>query len=156
MALQFKTYILIIPHLFTLSVLSAPDITDITTPAPGGAGGHIKGGAGANPHVVDGGSDYAKPEIETHFLGKWVLETADVRVSAMQLQLMPNDQVIWYDATSLGPSARKLEPEGTCPINPDANNQPDCYAHAVAYDWKTKTSRTIVVSFFLYIYSIYG
>ncbi|XP_023756730.1 putative aldehyde oxidase Art an 7 [Lactuca sativa] len=146
MALQFKTYILIIPHLFTLSVFSAPDITDITTPAPGGAGGHIKGGAGANPHVVDGGSDYAKPEIETHFLGKWVLETADVRVSAMQLQLMPNDQVIWYDATSLGPSARKLEPEGTCPINPDANNQPDCYAHAVAYDWKTKTSRTIVLS----------
>lgn len=102
-----------------------------------------------------GAVDYTKPEIETNFKGSWVIDNPNVGVSAMQLQLMPNDKVIWFDATSLGPSARKLEPEGNCPINPDAKNQPDCFAHAIAYDWKTTKSRTIVVCMFVYLLIIY-
>lgn len=97
----------------------------------------------------NGGNDYTKPEIETDYKGGWVIDNPNVGVSAMHIQLMPNDQVIWYDATSLGQSARVLEPEGNCPINPDANNQPDCWAHAVAYEWKTSKSRTVEVCFYL-------
>ncbi|XP_024965728.1 aldehyde oxidase GLOX1-like [Cynara cardunculus var. scolymus] len=96
--------------------------------------------------VNDGGSDYAKPELETNFMGEWKIDCPNAGVGAMQLQLMPNDQVVWFDATTLGPSARKLEPEGNCPPNPDTQNQPDCFAHCIAYDWKTAKSRTIVLS----------
>ncbi|XP_071726348.1 putative aldehyde oxidase Art an 7, partial [Rutidosis leptorrhynchoides] len=103
-------------------------------------------GADSNKIVNDGRSDYSSPEIETDYNGVWEIDNPNVGVSAMQLQLMPNDQVIWYDATSLGPSSRKLEPEGNCPINPDANNEPDCWAHALAYDWKTSKSNTVMLS----------
>lgn len=128
-----KIYILILlPQLFSFLVCT---------------GRGIGGPGGPNELLKDGGCDYTKPEIETGFKGKWVIENPNVGVCAMQLQLMPNDQVVWFDATSLGPSARKLEPEGNCPLNPDTKNTPDCFAHALAYDWKTKKSRTIVVCF---------
>ncbi|KAI3771471.1 hypothetical protein L6452_02636 [Arctium lappa] len=103
----------------------------------------INDGGKAPPNPA---SDYAKPEVETNFKGAWKIDNPNVGVGAMQLQLMPNDQVIWFDATTLGPSARKLEPEGKCPPNPDTQNQPDCFAHCIAYDWKTAKSRTIVLS----------
>ncbi|KAJ9548879.1 hypothetical protein OSB04_021422 [Centaurea solstitialis] len=134
MASLFKTHILLLllPQFLAICVFAAR--------RDGGGGA-----PGPNQLVDDGGSfDYSRPEIETNFLGEWELDNPNVGVGAMQLQLMPNDQVVWYDATSVGPSARKLEPEGNCPINPDANNKPDCYAHALAYDWKTTKSRTIV------------
>ncbi|KAJ9548878.1 hypothetical protein OSB04_021421 [Centaurea solstitialis] len=95
--------------------------------------------------VADGGSDYAKPAIETGFLGAWAIDNPNAGVAAMQLQLMPNDKIVWFDTTSLGPSGIKMQPEGNCPINPDANNQPDCYAHAIAYDWKTTKVRTLTL-----------
>ncbi|XP_076946859.1 putative aldehyde oxidase Art an 7 [Bidens hawaiensis] len=96
--------------------------------------------------VKAGGGDYTKPEIETNFRGSWVVDNRNVGVGAMQLQLMPNDQVIWFDATTLGPSALKLPAKGNCPINIDVKNQPDCFAHAVAYDWKTRKVKPIVLS----------
>ncbi|XP_071699229.1 putative aldehyde oxidase Art an 7 [Rutidosis leptorrhynchoides] len=99
---------------------------------------------GAGPNHP-GAVDYTKPEIVTNFKGAWAIDNPNVGVASMQLQLMPNDKVVWYDATSLGPSARKLEPPN-CPINPDGKNLPDCFAHAIAYDWKTTKSRTIVLS----------
>ncbi|XP_024968767.1 aldehyde oxidase GLOX-like [Cynara cardunculus var. scolymus] len=141
----FILFLLLLPQNFAISVFAA------TGDGGGGGGGGAAdmgdGAPGPNQLVGDGrSSDYAKAEIETNFVGEWVLDNPDVGVGAMQLQLMPNDQVVWYDATSVGPSARKLEPQGNCPINPDANNQPDCYAHALAYDWKTTKSRTIVLS----------
>lgn len=114
----------------------------------------LAGGAHRNKRVKDGGADYTMPEISTKFRGEWVLDNPNVGVGAMQLQLMPNDQVVWFDTTSLGPSARKLEPPGNCPLNPDMNNKPDCFAHALAYNWKTGTSRTIVVCFYNSIYLI--
>nr|XP_043619790.1 putative aldehyde oxidase Art an 7 [Erigeron canadensis] len=88
---------------------------------------------------------YAKPPLETSFLGQWVVDNLNAGVAAMQLQLMPNDKVVWFDTTALGPSALKLQPEGNCPLNPDIKNQPDCYAHAVAYDWKTSQVKPLTI-----------
>ncbi|XP_023756731.1 putative aldehyde oxidase Art an 7 [Lactuca sativa] len=98
-----------------------------------------------NAAVADGGSDYTAPPLETGFLGEWVIDNPNAGVAAMQLQLMPNDKLVWYDTTSLGPSGIKMQPEGNCPINPDAKNQPDCYAHAIAYDWRTSAVRTLTL-----------
>ncbi|KAI3781805.1 hypothetical protein L2E82_11831 [Cichorium intybus] len=98
-----------------------------------------------NAAAVDGGSDYTAPPLETEFLGSWVIDNPNAGVAAMQLQLMPNDKVVWFDTTANGPSAIKMQPEGNCPLNPDTNNQPDCYAHAIAYDWKTSTVRTLTL-----------
>lgn len=137
MASVTKTYLL---FLFFLPIILSPSVIsaqgDIIDPKP-------------EPGANDGGSDYTKPELETAFLGQWVIDNPNAGVAAMQLQLMPNDQVIWFDTTSLGPSGFKL-PEGTeCPINPEANNQPDCFAHAIAYDWKTSKYRPLTVCFYI-------
>nr|ARQ16439.1 putative galactose oxidase [Artemisia capillaris] len=144
MASSIKTAILfLLPLLLAYSVLAAPDITD------GGdkPGPLIDDGGGDKPVPGnnDGASDYAKPAIEPEFMGEWVIDNPNAGVAAMQLQLMPNDQIVWFDTTSLGASGYKL-PEGTpCPINPDANNQPDCYAHGIAYDWKTSKYRPLTL-----------
>ncbi|KAL4572241.1 hypothetical protein LXL04_019011 [Taraxacum kok-saghyz] len=98
-----------------------------------------------NAAVADGGSDYTTPPLETNFLGEWAIDNPNAGVAAMQIQLMPNDKVVWFDTTSLGPSGIKMQPEGNCPLNPDANNQPDCFAHAIAYDWKTSKVRTLTL-----------
>nr|GEU51277.1 hypothetical protein [Tanacetum cinerariifolium] len=128
----FKTYILLLlSQSFLFSVFDARD---------------LGGGAGANTLISDGGADYTKPEIVVNSLGHWKIDNPNAGVAAMQLQLMPNDKVVWFDATTLGPSAIKLEPPGNCPPNPDTNNAPDCFAHAIAYDWKTTKVRTIVLS----------
>ncbi|KAI3801939.1 hypothetical protein L1987_30058 [Smallanthus sonchifolius] len=126
-----KIYLLfILPILLASSVLAAPD--DIVDP-------------NVDPGINDGGSDYALPELQTEFLGQWALDNPNAGVAAMQLQLMPNDQVVWFDTTSLGPSGLKLPDGVPCPENPDANNLPDCYVHAIAYDWKTTKYRTLTL-----------
>ncbi|KAI3810797.1 hypothetical protein L1987_20419 [Smallanthus sonchifolius] len=140
MASLSKTRTLLLLRLLVFSLFTGLDDGGGVTAASIGCGRAVH-----NKLVDDEGYDYTKPEIETDYKGAWVIDNSNAGVCAMQLQLMPNDQVIWYDATSLGLSARKFEPEGNCPINPDANNQPDCWAHALAYDWKTSTSRTVEV-----------
>ncbi|KAF5759076.1 putative galactose oxidase [Helianthus annuus] len=132
MPLVIQTYLIFLLHiLFASSVLAAPDIVGLLTQDRGG--------------LADGGSDYAKPEVETQFMGNWIIDNPNAGVAAMQLQLMPNDKVVWFDTTSLGPSGLKL-PEGVlCPSNPDTKNEPDCYAHAIAYDWKTTKYRTLTL-----------
>ena len=149
MASSIKTVVLfLLPLLLAYSVLAAPDITD------GGdkPGPQVDDGGGDKPVPGnnDGASDYAKPAFEPEFMGAWVIDNPNAGVAAMQLQLMPNDQIVWFDTTSLGASGYKL-PEGTpCPINPDANNQPDCYVHGIAYDWKTSKYRPLTVSVYLF------
>lgn len=136
MASLTKTYfIFLIPLLLASSVLAQPDIIDPNAKDPG---------------INDGGSDYAKPAIESAFLGQWAIDNPNAGVAAMQLQLMPNDNVVWFDTTSLGPSGLKLPDGAPCPNNPDANNQPDCYAHAIAYNWRTSKYRPLTVCFFLF------
>lgn len=137
-----KPYLIYLIHiLLASSVIAAPDIIGLLNPD------NLRGLL--NPDnlrgVADGGSDYAKPELETKSLGTWKIDNPNAGVAAMQLQLMPNDQIVWFDTTSLGPSGLKL-PEGVpCPVNPEANNQPDCYAHAIAYSWRTSKYRILTV-----------
>ncbi|KAK9055045.1 hypothetical protein SSX86_026125 [Deinandra increscens subsp. villosa] len=92
-----------------------------------------------------GGVDYTRPEIVTNFRGSWAVDNKNAGVAAMQLQLMPNDRVVWYDATTLGPSAIKLTPKGNCPPNPDTKFQADCFAHAVSYEWKTRKVKPLML-----------
>lgn len=84
-------------------------------------------------------------DIETNFRGSWAIDNPNVGVAAMQFQLMPNNKAVWFDTTSLGPSARELGPPGNCPKAPEMNFKPDCFAHAIAYDVETGQSRTIYV-----------
>ncbi|XP_071716671.1 putative aldehyde oxidase Art an 7 [Rutidosis leptorrhynchoides] len=77
---------------------------------------------------------YGSPPLNTDYKGEWVVQNPDVGVNAMQLQVLSNNKAVWFDTTNLGPSARELGPKGNCPPNPDNNNEPDCFAHAVQYD----------------------
>ncbi|KAI3827224.1 hypothetical protein L1987_01296 [Smallanthus sonchifolius] len=96
-----------------------------------------------NPVVVPPGTPVAENDIETNFKGSWAIDNPNVGVAAMQFQLMPNNNAVWFDTTSLGPSARELGPPGNCPKSPEMNLKPDCYAHAITYDVETGQSRTI-------------
>lgn len=86
-----------------------------------------------------------KPRFESNSLGKWRIATPNVGVAAMQLQTMPNDKVVWFDTTFLGPSALQWNPPGkNCPINFETN-VPDCYVHAIEYDGIHETTRPLTV-----------
>lgn len=147
-----NTYLIVILHISLASfVLAAPNIVDphqdprfLVDPRI------VKECKKKDAPISDGGSDYTKPELETNFLGEWKLDNPNAGVAAMQLQLMPNDQVVWFDTTSLGPSGIKLPDGVPCPENPDTQNKPDCYAHAIAYDWKTSKYRTLTVCFHVF------
>ncbi|KAK1365366.1 Galactose oxidase Art d 7 [Heracleum sosnowskyi] len=86
-----------------------------------------------------------KPRFETNCLGTWRITTPNVGVAAMQLQTMPNDKVVWFDTTFLGPSALQWNPPGkNCPINFETN-VPDCYVHAIEYDGLHDTTRPLTL-----------
>nr|XP_017217174.1 PREDICTED: aldehyde oxidase GLOX1 [Daucus carota subsp. sativus] len=85
-----------------------------------------------------------KPRFESNSLGKWRITTQNAGISAMQLQTMPEDKVVWFDTTFLGPSALELKPKGNCPINFETN-VPDCYAHALEYDGLHDTTRPLTI-----------
>ncbi|XP_059634939.1 putative aldehyde oxidase Art an 7 [Cornus florida] len=93
-------------------------------------------------------------DFETKFKGDWKVH-ADAFVSAMQLQLLPNNKAIMSDTTSFGPS--KIELPKPHPANcrevvqravdkqhPPINST-DCWAHAVEYDIDTAQSRPLKV-----------
>ncbi|KAJ0495767.1 putative galactose oxidase [Helianthus annuus] len=104
-----------------------------------------KGGPLKAPGNNLGGMPIPVPgnDIETQFRGSWAIDNPNAGVAAMQFQLMPNNKAVWFDTTSLGPSARILGPPGNCPKSPELNFAPDCFAHAIAYDVETGQSRTI-------------
>jgi len=81
---------------------------------------------------------------ETKFPGAWELVAPNSGVSAMHLQLMPNNKIIMFDATSLGKSAIELPPNN-CRRIPQ-NGDMDCFAHSVEYDPETNKVRTLKVS----------
>ncbi|TKY44598.1 Galactose oxidase [Spatholobus suberectus] len=89
-----------------------------------------------------------KPDFETNSLGRWELINKDSGVSAMQINLMPNNKIIVYDATVYRVS-RLTYPEGM-PCVPffDATlkqEKQDCFAHSMEYDIETNQVRPLTV-----------
>ncbi|KAF5945716.1 hypothetical protein HYC85_015944 [Camellia sinensis] len=93
--------------------------------------------------VNKGGNGVKKPNFETKYLGEWKIDNPNSGVSSMQLQLLPNNKVIMFDATSLGPSNIQLQPAGNCRPIPNKTDEYDCWAHAVEYDIETSKVRTL-------------
>ncbi|XP_076914683.1 putative aldehyde oxidase Art an 7 [Bidens hawaiensis] len=133
-----------------------PEISDGTVPhgdpavvPPGGTPTVVPHGEPAvvpsvvPPAEIPPGAPLDENDFETDFKGSWAIDNPNVGVAAMQFQLMPNNKAVWFDTTSLGPSARELGPPGNCPKSPEMNFKPDCYAHAIAYDIETGESRTV-------------
>lgn len=112
----------------------------------GGGGGRGEGGRdGGDGSVGGGGGDAGSGggRGAGEFRGEWELVSANSGVSAMHLQLMPNNKMIMFDATNFGPSAVKLSPED---CRKDVNFQTnDCWAHAVEYDIFTNRIRPLKV-----------
>ncbi|CAN1177923.1 Aldehyde oxidase GLOX1 [Linum perenne] len=76
--------------------------------------------------------------------GRWKLLKRSIGVSAMHMQLLPNDKIIAFDRTNFGPSNISL-PQGKC-ISESLSSSPlDCFAHSVEFDPFTRTIRPLTV-----------
>ncbi|GKB55054.1 aldehyde oxidase GLOX1-like protein [Tanacetum coccineum] len=71
--------------------------------------------------------------------GSWSLLLPSVGISAMHMQLLPNDRVVMYDRTDFGTSNISL-PNGRC-----RPNSTDCSAHSVEYDVASNSVRPLMV-----------
>ncbi|KAK1422266.1 hypothetical protein QVD17_25257 [Tagetes erecta] len=69
--------------------------------------------------------------------GSWSLLLENAGISAMHMQLLPNDRVIMFDRTNFGTSNIML-PKGKCLPG-------DCSAHSIEYDVATKGIRPLFV-----------
>ncbi|KAL3535715.1 hypothetical protein ACH5RR_004176 [Cinchona calisaya] len=107
-------------------------------------GGPDDHGNGNNNDDDDGGAP--KPDFETKFHGEWELHSENAGVSAMQLQLMPNNKAVWFDTTNLGPSALEFNPRYCRPL-PNNPAVTDCYAHAIEYDTQSAAVRPLKFSY---------
>ncbi|KAF7147773.1 hypothetical protein RHSIM_Rhsim03G0239400 [Rhododendron simsii] len=101
--------------------------------------------AATKKQVVNGNPGVAKPDFQTNYLGEWKIHSPNSGVSSMQIQLLPTNKAIMYDASNLGPSNIQLQPPGNCRPIPDRPGQVDCWAHAVEYDVETAEVRTLKV-----------
>ncbi|KAK8493761.1 hypothetical protein V6N13_026363 [Hibiscus sabdariffa] len=73
--------------------------------------------------------------------GKWKLLKRSIGVSAMHMQLLPNDKVIAFDRSDFGPSNLTL-PQGKCI---QESKSSDCYAHSVEFDPATRAIRPLTI-----------
>nr|GMD49601.1 aldehyde oxidase GLOX1-like [Ipomoea batatas] len=89
-----------------------------------------------------------KPDFEMDPLAsKWEIVTQNVGVSAMHMQLMINNKVVWFDTTNLGPSALMQNPRW---CRKDLKGLDDCWAHGVTYDpYAAKVVKTLRVYIWL-------
>ncbi|KAI3767074.1 hypothetical protein L2E82_17157 [Cichorium intybus] len=71
--------------------------------------------------------------------GSWSTLLPSIGISAMHMQLLPNDRVVMYDRTDFGISKISL-PNGKC-----RPNTTDCSAHSVEYDVASNTVRPLMV-----------
>ncbi|KAL5557926.1 hypothetical protein UlMin_034137 [Ulmus minor] len=69
--------------------------------------------------------------------GRWKYLLNSIGVSAMHMQLLPNDRVVVFDRTDFGPSNLSL-PNGNCLRN-------DCTAHSAEYNVARNTFRALTV-----------
>lgn len=80
----------------------------------------------------------AKPDFETSSLGKWELVNGNSGVSAMHVQLMPNNRIMLYDTFFYRVSRIKARlRECITYLDPKNVTQKDCWAHVVEYDIET-------------------
>ncbi|GMH13689.1 hypothetical protein Nepgr_015530 [Nepenthes gracilis] len=82
--------------------------------------------------------------MEAESLGEWETVSINSGVSAMHMQLMPNNKVIMFDATSLGKSDLRLPPGVTC-RKIKKTGVLDCYAHSAEFDIDTAEVRPLKV-----------
>ncbi|PWA88123.1 hypothetical protein CTI12_AA123210 [Artemisia annua] len=78
-------------------------------------------------------------ELRNEERGSWSLLLPSVGISAMHMQLLPNDRVVMYDRTDFGTSNISL-PNGKC-----RPNSADCSAHSVEYDVASNSVRPLMV-----------
>ncbi|XP_071728246.1 aldehyde oxidase GLOX-like [Rutidosis leptorrhynchoides] len=71
--------------------------------------------------------------------GTWSLLQRSIGISAMHMQLLPNDRVVMYDRKNFGTSNISL-PKGKCPPN-----SIDCTAHSIEYDVASNSVRPLMV-----------
>ncbi|KAG7021294.1 Aldehyde oxidase GLOX1, partial [Cucurbita argyrosperma subsp. argyrosperma] len=92
---------------------------------------------------VDGSG---KRHFETKFLGSWKLVSQNSMVSAMHMNLLPNNKMIMFDASAFHISQIKL-PNGKCfdfKTDQGAVLQ-DCWAHGVEFDIETAKIRPLTM-----------
>ncbi|KAI3767052.1 hypothetical protein L2E82_17133 [Cichorium intybus] len=71
--------------------------------------------------------------------GVWSILLPNIGISAMHMQLLPNDRVVMFDRTDFGTSRISL-PSGKC-----RHNSTDCSAHSVEYDVASNSIRPLMV-----------
>ncbi|OMP02851.1 hypothetical protein COLO4_10803 [Corchorus olitorius] len=76
------------------------------------------------------------------YQGKWKLLKQSIGVSAMHMQLLPNEKVVIFDRTNSGHSNVTLM-QGKC-IKDEKSND-DCYAHSVEFDSVSRAFRPLTV-----------
>ncbi|KAG6599461.1 Aldehyde oxidase GLOX1, partial [Cucurbita argyrosperma subsp. sororia] len=98
----------------------------------------------AGPRPVDGsGARF----FETSNIGMWKLVSRNSTVSAMHMNLLPNNKMIMFDAAAFHISQIKL-PGGKCfPYTTDQGAaMEDCWAHGVEYDIETGNVRPLTMA----------
>ncbi|KAK4433011.1 putative aldehyde oxidase Art an 7 [Sesamum alatum] len=82
----------------------------------------------------------------TEYRGSWKIDSENAGVSAMHIQLMPNNnKAVWFDSTSNGLSEIQNNPPMCRPRIGGRDTDPpqDCTAHAVEYDIETAQVRPL-------------
>lgn len=87
-----------------------------------------------------------KRDFPINFQGSWKVVSANSYVSAMHMNLLPNNKMIMFDASAFHISQIKL-PNGRClPFKTDQGaTLQDCWAHGVEYDIETAEIRPLTV-----------
>ncbi|EEF43446.1 aldehyde oxidase GLOX1 [Ricinus communis] len=75
------------------------------------------------------------------YQGRWKLLKRSIGISAMHMQLLPNDKIIAFDRTNFGPSNLSL-PQGKCPTESQTT---DCFAHSVEFDPFNRNIRPLTI-----------
>ncbi|KAL0427009.1 UNVERIFIED_CONTAM: putative aldehyde oxidase Art an 7 [Sesamum latifolium] len=83
----------------------------------------------------------------TKYRGSWKIDNENAGVSAMHVQLMPNNKAVWFDSTSNGLSEIQNNPPFCKPRFGGRDTDPpqDCTAHGVEYDIETAQVRPLKV-----------
>ncbi|KAL0315661.1 UNVERIFIED_CONTAM: putative aldehyde oxidase Art an 7 [Sesamum radiatum] len=122
-----------------------------------GKKGYLFGGTGLgllfdNERLQPGGDSQDEMETSdvalTDFRGSWKIDSENAGVSAMHVQLMPNNnKAVWFDSTSNGLSEIQNNPPLCKPRFGGRDTDPpeDCTAHGVEYDIETAEVRPLKV-----------